>query len=223
VCGRFTLTVDPEQLAVAFGLTTVPEFTPRFNIAPTQPALVVTAEQPDAARFMRWGLIPSWSKDPAMGAKLINARSETAAEKPSFRTALKKRRCLVPASGFFEWQAQAGGKQPFYITVPDTPVLALAGLWENWRDPASGEDVRTFTILTTSANPFMRDFHERMPVIVNREDWPVWMDKTDVPEAVLAVLLQRPFEPERMQAWPVSKVVNKPAVDGPECVEPLSA
>lgn len=223
MCGRFTLTVDPEQLAAAFGLTTVPEFTPRFNIAPTQHALVVTAEQPDAARFMRWGLIPSWAKDPAMGAKLINARSETAAEKPSFRTALKKRRCLVPASGFFEWQAQAGGKQPFYISVPDSPILALAGLWENWRDPASGEDVRTFTILTTSANSFMRDFHERMPVIVNREDWPVWMDKADVPEAVLAGLLQRPFEPERMRAWPVSKVVNKPAVDAPECVEPLSA
>ena len=222
MCGRFTLTVDPEQLAIAFRLTTVPEFTPRYNIAPTQNALVITAEQPAEARFMRWGLIPSWSKDPAMGAKLINARSETAAEKPSFRSALKRRRCLVPASGFFEWQAQAGGKQPMYVTVPDTPILALAGLWETWRDP-SGEDVRTFTILTTSANPFMQAFHERMPVILDRDDLPVWMDTADVPDVVLAGLLQRPFDPDRMRSWPVSKAVNKPAIDSPECVEPLIA
>ena len=221
MCGRFTLTVDPEQLAAAFGLTTAPDFEPRYNIAPTQNALVITAERPDAAQFMRWGLIPSWAKDAAMGAKLINARSETAAEKPSFRTALKKRRCLVPISGFYEWQTQAGAKQPFYITAHDSPLLSLAGLWESWRDPATGQDVRTFTILTTAANEFMRDFHERMPVVVQPEDRAVWMDRADVPDAVLADLLQRPFEPERMQAWPVSKAVNKPAVDSPECVAPL--
>lgn len=223
MCGRFTLTVDPEQLATAFGLTTVPDFEPRYNVAPTQDALVITAERSDVAQFMRWGLIPSWSKDAAMGAKLINARSETAAEKPSFRTALRKRRCIVPISGFFEWQAQGSGKQPFYITSPESSVLALAGLWESWRDPASGQDVRTFTILTTAANEFMRAFHERMPVILHPEDRAVWMDRADVPDPVLAGVLQRPFEPDLMQAWPVSKVVNKPAVDAPECVAPLIA
>lgn len=222
MCGRFTLTVDPEELARAFNLTTVPDFAPRYNIAPTQNALVITAERPAEAQFMRWGLIPSWAKDPAMGAKLINARSETAPEKPSFRTALKKRRCIIPVSGFFEWQAQAGGKQPLYITITDSPLVALAGLWENWRDPA-GQDVRTFTILTTAANDFMRSFHDRMPVILHREDWPVWMERTEVPEPVLAGLMQRPFEPERMRSVPVSKVVNKPAVDSPECITPLSA
>lgn len=222
MCGRFTLTVDPEELARAFSLTTVPDFAPRYNIAPTQNALVITSEHPAEAQFMRWGLIPSWAKDPAMGAKLINARSETAPEKPSFRTALKKRRCIIPASGFFEWQAQAGGKQPLYITVPDSPLMALAGLWENWRDPA-GQNVHTFTILTTAANGFMRSFHDRMPVILHADDVPVWMERADVPEAVLAALMQRTFEPERMRAVPVSKAVNKPAVDSPECITPLSA
>lgn len=222
MCGRFTLTVDPEELARAFNLTLVPEFVPRYNIAPTQNALVITGGRPAEAQFMRWGLIPSWSKDPAIGARLINARSESAREKPSFRTALKKRRCIIPASGFFEWQALAGGKQPLYITVPDSPLLALAGLWESWRDPA-GLDVRTFTILTTAANDFMLSFHDRMPVILQRDDWPVWMDQAEVPEAVLEGLMGRPFEPERMRAVPVSKVVNKPAVDSPECIAPISA
>ncbi|MFN8378688.1 MAG: SOS response-associated peptidase [Anaerolineae bacterium] len=222
MCGRFTLTVDPEQLARAFNLTTVPEYTPRYNIAPTQDALVITAERPAEAQFMRWGLIPSWSKDPSIGAKLINARSETAPEKPSFRTALKKRRCIVPISGFFEWQAQASGKQPLYITIPDSPLVALAGLWESWRDPA-GQTLRTFTILTTAANDFMRSFHDRMPVILHPEDVPVWMDTAEVPEPVLVGLMERTFEPERMQSVSVSKLVNKPAVDSPECIEPLSA
>jgi putative SOS response-associated peptidase YedK len=222
VCGRFTLTVDPEQLALAFGLTSLPEFTPRYNIAPTQDALVITAEQPSEAQFMRWGLIPSWAKDPAMGAKLINARAETAAEKPSFRTALKRRRCIVPASGFYEWQAREGGKQPLYITVKERPVVGLAGLWESWRDSA-GEDVRTFTILTTEANAFMKAYHERMPLILHPDDYPVWMERDDVPEAVLQGVLERPFEPEALQAVEVSKLVNKATVDGPECIVPLSA
>ncbi|HYO89862.1 MAG TPA: SOS response-associated peptidase [Candidatus Limnocylindrales bacterium] len=222
MCGRFTLTVDPEQLALAFGLTTVPEYTPRYNLAPTQDALVITADQPSEAQFMRWGLIPSWSKDASIGSKLINARAETAAEKPSFRNALRRRRCIVPASGFFEWQARAGGKQPLYITVKDAPVIGLAGLWEIWRDPA-GEDVRTFTILTTEANAFMKQFHERMPVILQRDDYPVWMDRADVPAPVLQGLLTRVFEPEALQSVEVSKLVNKPSIDAPECIAPLSA
>lgn len=222
MCGRFTLTVSPEELARAFSLTTVPEFVPRYNIAPTQDAIVITAEQPDTAQFMRWGLIPSWSKDPAIGSKLINARSETAPEKASFRTALKRRRCIVPISGFYEWQPQPGGKQPIYITVNDAPLAMLAGLWESWRD-AAGQQVRTFTILTTAANEFMRAYHDRMPVILHPDDVPVWMERADVPEPVLAGLMARPFEPERMQALPVSKLVNKPAIDSPECIAPLSA
>lgn len=222
MCGRFTLTVDPEQLALAFGLTTVPEFVPRYNVAPTQDALVITADRPAVAQFMRWGLIPSWSKDSSIGSKLINARAETAAEKPSFRTALRRRRCIVPASGFYEWQARAGGKQPLYLTVKDAPVIGLAGLWETWRGPA-GEDVRTFTILTTVANDFMKAFHERMPVILHPNDYPVWMDKADVPDPVLTGLMTQVFEPEAMQAVEVSKLVNKPAIDSPECIVPLTA
>jgi putative SOS response-associated peptidase YedK len=171
---------------------------------------------------MRWGLIPSWAKDPAMGAKLINARAESAAEKPSFRTALRRRRCIVPASGFYEWQAREGGKQPLYITVKGQPVVGLAGLWESWRDPA-GENVRTFTILTTEANTFMKTYHERMPLILHRDDYPVWMERDDLPEAVLQGVLERPFEAEALQAVEVSKLVNKPTVDGPECIVPLSA
>ena len=222
MCGRFTLTVDPEQLAVAFSLTTVPDFEPRYNIAPTQQALVITADQPREAQFMRWGLIPSWSKDAAIGAKLINARGESVAEKPSFRSAFKRRRCIVPFSGFYEWQAQAGGKQPFYITVPDRPIGALAGLWETWRDP-SGEDIRTFTIITTEANAFMQDYHTRMPVVLDPDDVPVWLDPADVPAPVLMSLVQRSVASDQMQAYPVSKTVNKPAVDAPELIEPLSA
>ncbi len=222
MCGRFTLTVDPEQLALAFGLTTVPEFVPRYNVAPTQDALVITADRPAVAQFMRWGLIPSWSKDSSIGSKLINARAETAAEKPSFRTALRRRRCIVPASGFYEWQARAGGKQPLYLTVKDAPVIGLAGLWETWRGPA-GEDVRTFTILTTAANDFMKPFHERMPVILHPNDYPVWMDMADVPDPVLTGLMTQVFEPEAMQAVEVSKLVNKPAIDSPECIVPLTA
>lgn len=222
MCGRFTLTVDPEQLALAFGLTTVPEFVPRYNVAPTQDALVITADRPAVAQFMRWGLIPSWSKDSSIGSKLINARAETAAEKPSFRTALRRRRCIVPASGFYEWQARAGGKQPLYLTVKDAPVIGLAGLWETWRGPA-GEDVRTFTILTTAANDFMKPFHERMPVILHPNDYPVWMDMAEVPDPVLTGLMTQVFEPEAMQAVEVSKLVNKPAIDSPECIVPLTA
>lgn len=222
MCGRFTLTVDPEQLALAFGLTTVPDFGPRYNIAPTQDALVITSGRPHEAQFMRWGLIPSWAKDPATGSKLINARAETAAEKPSFRTALRRRRCIVPASGFFEWQARTGGKQPFYITVKDEQVFALAGLWEVWTGPA-GDELRTFTILTTDANAFMKPYHDRMPVILHPDDYPVWMDTAGEPELALQAVLDRPFESKDMQAVEVSKLVNKPAIDSPELIVPLSA
>lgn len=222
MCGRFTLTIDPEQLALAFGLATVPDFIPRYNIAPTQNALVITGDQPNEAQFMRWGLIPSWAKDPAIGSRLINARAETAAEKPSFRAALRRRRCIVPASGFFEWQARAGGKQPFYITVKDMPVLAMAGLWESWRDSA-GDEVRTFTILTADANAFMAPYHDRMPVILHPDDLPAWLDTPEVPGPVLQAVLERPFDSESMRAVEVSKLVNKPTVDSPELIMPLSA
>lgn len=223
MCGRFTLTVDPEQLIAAFGLTSIPEFVPRYNIAPTQNALVITGDQPHEAQFMRWGLIPSWAKDADIGNRLINARAETAAEKPSFRTALRRRRCIVPASGFYEWQAQAEGKQPMYITLKDSPVMAIAGLWESWREPNSDEEVRTFTILTTGANTFMRSIHDRMPVLLHADDYPVWLDADEVPQAVLMGLMERDFESAALKAVPVSKAVNKPTVDSPELIEPLSA
>ncbi len=223
MCGRFTLTVDPEQLIAAFNLTSVPEFVPRYNIAPTQDALVITSDLPREAQFMRWGLIPSWAKDTDIGNRLINARAETAAEKPSFRTALRRRRCIVPASGFYEWQAQPDGKQPLYITLKDSPVMAIAGLWETWREPDSDEELRTFTILTTGANAFMRSIHDRMPVLLHPDDYPVWLDHAEVPQAVLNGLMEREYDPDALQAVPVSKSVNKPTVDSPDLIEPLSA
>jgi putative SOS response-associated peptidase YedK len=219
MCGRFTLTQSPEQVAQAFGLEAVPDFPPRYNIAPSQAVGVVMRRQAVSKpefRLMRWGLIPSWAKDASIGTKLINARSETVTEKPSFRAAFKYRRCLIPADGFYEWQkAQRGAaKQPFYFSLADSTLFAFAGLWESWNE------IETFTILTTTANALLQIIHDRMPVILKPSDYARWLNPEVQTPQPLTELLQ-PFPDEQMQAIPVSTRVNSAKIDDVQCIAPL--
>ncbi|MBK8025597.1 MAG: SOS response-associated peptidase [Chloroflexi bacterium] len=221
MCGRYVLAVDPEALQTAFNLTSVPDFPPRFNIAPTQFNPVITNEHPSSAELLRWGLIPSWSKDAKIASSLINARADSVAEKPSFRTAFKRRRCLIPATGFYEWTQRDDGKAPMYIRVADTPVFAFAGLWEVWKDPATGELVKTYAIITTDANDFMQSIHHRMPVIVPPVDYDLWLQAGEIsPNDARSVL--RPYDAGKMAAYEVSKAVNRPANDSPLLIEPVA-
>jgi putative SOS response-associated peptidase YedK len=220
MCGRFVLAADPASLQQAFNLASLPEIQPRYNIAPTQHVPVITNETPDALSMLRWGLIPSWSKDMAAASKMINARAETAAEKPAFRAAFKRRRCLIPATGFYEWQARENGKTPMFIHLKTAPVFAFAGLWEIWHSP-QGDEVRSFTIITTEANSFMRSIHDRMPVILHPADYQTWLDSSEVPAEVLRSLL-RPFEAADMTAYEVSRMVNRPTADAPELIAPVA-
>src|SRR5664279_313889 len=161
------------------------DFAPRYNIAPTQYVPVITNEQPKTLSLYRWGLIPSWAKEEAIGNKMINARADGIAEKPSFRSAFKRRRCLVPASGFYEWRKGDGKtKTPMYIHLKDQDLFAMAGLWEVWHN-SNGDEIRTFTIITTDANDFMMPVHNRMPVILHKRDYEQWLDPHDVPADVL--------------------------------------
>lgn len=220
MCGRFVIAADSTALQQAFDLTSVPELTPRYNVAPTQLAPVIINEDGGRELVMyRWGLVPSWAKDLAMGSKMINARSETIEEKPSFKHAFRRRRCLVPANGFYEWKTEGTKKMPRYIHLKDAPLFAMAGLWETWHD-AEKHPVHTFTILTTGANDFMRQFHERMPVIVKPDDYSLWLDQQTPAEPLRALLTQ--FDPNAMTAYEVSTAVNKPVFDGPELIEPLA-
>ncbi|HEX6384082.1 MAG TPA: SOS response-associated peptidase [Anaerolineae bacterium] len=221
MCGRFTLTASGETLAEAFDLPDVPPVAPRYNIAPTQPIVAVRLSPNSGKReftFFHWGLIPSWSKDVKIGSRLINARSETVTEKPSFRSAFKRRRCLIPATGFFEWQRQGNKKQPMYIQVKDSQVFAFAGLWETWYG-ADGSEIDSCTILTTEPNDLVRDIHNRMPVIIEPVDYSMWLDPGANPEDGLHLL--RPYPADQMLALPVSPVVNNPNNDTPECIAPL--
>lgn len=222
MCGRYVLSASPNALQEAFQLESVPEFAPRYNIAPTQLAPVITNEQAKTLSFFRWGLIPSWAKDVAIGNKMINARSEGVEDKPSFRAALKKRRCLVPATGFYEWRKDEDGKTPMYIQLQDEPVFGLAGLWEVWKDPATQEKVFSYTIMTTAANEFMKSLHDRMPVILKPEDYATWLEPDELPTAVAHELLV-PYDPQNMTAYAVSRMVNKPSVDSEDCIAPLTA
>ena len=221
MCGRFVLIADPNVIQQEFNLTGVPDVTPRYNIAPTQTLPVITNENPRELSFLRWGLVPSWAKDDTAGAKMINARAETVAEKPAFRSAFRRRRCLVPASGFYEWQARDDGKAPMFIHLKDREIFAFAGLWEVWQMP-TGEPLRTFTILTTDANDFVSSIHNRMPVILRREDYASWLQPDEVPAEALQPLLQS-YDPAAMAAHEVSKAVNRAGVDTPECIVPLAS
>jgi putative SOS response-associated peptidase YedK len=223
MCGRFALTVDPADLQDAF-----PEFTfpargaPRYNIAPSQPILVMPNDGTNKADFFIWGLIPSWAKDPSIGSRMINARSETLAEKPAFRSAYKYRRCLIFADGFFEWQARPGSKSkvPHFIQLKSGAPFAFAGLWEHWQS-ADGSEVRTATIITTGPNELMASIHNRMPVILRHDTYTQWIDSAAQNPNRLQNLLV-PYPAGEMEAHPVSMLVNSPSNDRAECVFPVS-
>ncbi len=226
MCGRFTLALSPEELAQLMALDAALDrelgLAPRWNIAPGQELLAAVQDSPDAPREPRafkWGLVPGWAEDPAVGNRMINARGETAAEKPSFRTAFSRRRCLIPADGFYEWQRRGSKKRPWIFRVTDEPGFCMAGLWETWI-PSAGDPLHTCTILTTEANDLLRPIHDRMPVILRRTDYERWLTAQPDEAAGLRELL-RPFPAEGMAAWPVSTLVNSPRNDAPECAAPV--
>jgi putative SOS response-associated peptidase YedK len=217
------MAVTPEELATIYELDEVPELVPRYNIAPSQPVGVVRASQERQGRrfaLTRWGLVPFWAKDPKVGNRMINARAETVAAKPAFRAAFRYRRCLVPASGFFEWQPlEGGGKQPWYFRMAGGEPASLAGIWETWHAP-DGTELETCAILTTGANTLVAPVHQRMPVLIAHDDVGRWLDPGDTRGDDLHRLL-RPFDPARMEAWRVATLVNSPRNDGPGIIDPL--
>jgi putative SOS response-associated peptidase YedK len=225
MCGRFTLTVDIAELQDIFretiGETIFPKkFAPRFNIAPSQPVLTISNDGSHTADFYIWGLIPMWAKDPSIGSRLINARSETLSEKPSFRGSFKYKRCLILADGFYEWKTSPGKKtkKPYYIYMNDRKPFAFAGLWDSWESP-DGSNIKTCTIITTEPNELMANLHNRMPVILQPRDYAKWLDASpQTPENLLPLL--KPYPPEALSAHPVSTLVNKPGNDSPELIVP---
>ena len=225
MCGRYALNITPNQLAQQFQLDEQPEGIKRFNIAPTQPVPVVRVNDTGHRGLakLHWGLIPSWAKDPAMGNRMINARSETVTSKPSFRTAFKRRRCLFPASGFYEWQKveRPTRKQPTFIRMASDEPFGLAGLWERWQH-ANGSELESCTILTTHANALMKPIHDRMPVIIQPAEYQKWLDRDLQDHEALSALL-RPYAADAMATHAVSAAVNDPRHEGPDCVQPLPA
>jgi putative SOS response-associated peptidase YedK len=219
MCGRYRLTAKERYLRDHFGLDGDVSWAPRWNISPTQPVPVVRQDRKEPKRtfaLLRWGLIPYWAKDKSIGFKTINAMSETAADKPAFRDAMRRRRCLIPADGFYEWQkVGTKEKQPYSISMTDDSLFAFAGLWERWRDPAD-EFVETCTILTTKPNSLVADVHDRMPVILQPEDYDLWLDPGMTDVAVVANSL-RPFDSRLMKKYPVNTRINRAENDGPEC------
>ena len=230
MCGRYTLSSDRETLVAHFALDAPPaHFAPSYNIAPSQTVAIVR-QVPELGRHMdwvRWGLIPSWAKDIAIGNHMINARAESVAEKPSFRAAWRRRRCLVVADGFYEWKTVNGAKQPYWIGLDGRPPLAFAGLWEHWDGPlaASGNDeaqgttIESCTIITTDAAPALRELHARMPVILSPDDYASWL-ASDTPNADLHALL-RPYRGSDLSFYPVSRAVNNPRNNYAELLDPV--
>jgi putative SOS response-associated peptidase YedK len=220
MCGRYTLKTPTGVLAEWFEVEESPSsLIPSYNIAPTQEvAAVVEEDDKRKLEMFRWGLIPSWAKDPAIGNKMINARAETVSEKPSFRSAFKKRRCLILADGFYEWQKTDSGKQPFYIHMEDGSPFAFAGLWEDWKN---GEEIRSCAIITTDANDLMSEIHHRMPVILPPENYGAWLDP-DFDEKEPLTALLKPYPSDEMEAYAVSRRVNKPSNNEPSVVEPAA-
>lgn len=221
MCGRFTLRVFPEQIAELFSLEQMPPLNPRYNIAPTQSVLAIRdsyAGNGREATFLNWGLIPSWANDPSIGSRMINARSETAAQKPSFRAAFKYRRCIIPADGFYEWQKVAGGKQPQLIGLKGGGLFGFAGLWECWE--REGSAIESCAILTTEPNELLAPIHNRMPVILHPEDYDEWLSR-DIQKADPLLHLMRSFPAELMAYRPVSTHVNNPRNEDPACVSPF--
>ena len=226
MCGRFTNKAKPEQVEKEFKLGRINPnlFQPRFNIAPAQ--MIDVVFEPETERIisqLKWGLVPFWAKDESIGNKLINARAETVSEKPSFREAFKSRRCIIPASGFYEWKRQsAGAKQPFYFYMKEKEVFGFAGLWETWIDKQTGEELETCTIITTEANDVLKPVHDRMPVILKPEDYNEWLDSKEKNTEKLQKFLA-PYPAGEMDSYAVSRSVNIPDTDSPALIEPLNS
>ena len=220
MCGRFALFDSEYALERQFGAPIGFAMAPRYNIAPSQPVLAVRRGAAGAIEFthLDWGLVPSWTKDPALAHRPINARAESVAEKPSFRSSFRHRRCLLPASGFFEWKTEGGGKHPYFARPRDGGVFGLAALWDHWLG-ADGSEIESCAILTTKANGVVAPLHDRMPVIVPPEAFGLWLDGSAPPSPALARLLS-PCPEGEMEAYAVSPLVNRPTVDREECVLP---
>ena len=216
MCGRFALKLPPAELITRFGLTECADFEPRFNIPPGTDIPVIR-RSPEGARvlhLLRWGLVPHWAKDPTIGNRWANARGESAADKPAFREAFRKRRCLVPADGFYEWKTEGRTKQPYYFSHLSGAPLVLAGLWESWRAP-DGTILRTVCLITTSANALMAPIHERMPVLLNPTDWATWLEGS----LEQAAQLIAPYADGALQCWPVDRRLNRPTEEGAGLIE----
>lgn len=223
MCGRYTLSSKGDEVALLFDLQEIPQLPLRYNIAPTQETAVVRVERPGEPRrldLLRWGLIPYWAKEASIGNRMINARAESVAEKPAYRWSFRKKRCLIPTDGFYEWKKEGKAKQPYLIRRKDAKPFAFAGLWDRWQDPERGP-IDTFTILTTDANELIRPLHDRMPVILDPRDFDLWLDPAFENRESLQPLLA-PFDPGQMETFPVSRAVNSPANDVADCIEPLT-
>ncbi len=219
MCGRFTLTLDPGELQELLGLGPFRQiYQPRYNIAPTQPIAIVRDPDKKPVELFVWGLVPSWSKDISIGSHMINARAETISQKPSFRSAFKRRRCLILADGFFEWSSPEPGapKTPFYFQIDNGIPFTFAGLYEVWRSP-EGDELPTCTIITCSSNQFVRKYHNRMPVILPAETRWDWLDNNMTQAALLDML--KPFDASKISARPVSRALNNPRNDSPELLK----
>jgi putative SOS response-associated peptidase YedK len=220
MCGRFTLTIDPMSLQQAFPWAVIPDdLFPRYNIAPSQPVAVIPNTGDNTLTMYKWGLIPSWAKDPSIGDRMINARAETLAEKPSFRTAFRRRRCLILADGFYEWKQDPAmkSKQPVYIRLKDSQPFAFAGLWDLWQ-ATDGSEIRSCTIITTQPNSLLEPIHNRMPVILPADVYQRWLAVEDTQPAQLNDLLV-PYVHSEMVAFPVSRMVNSPETESPDLIK----
>lgn len=222
MCGRYVITSTPEAIRRLFGYLEQPNFPPRYNVAPTQPIPVVYLDEGQRHfRLMRWGLIPSWVKDPKAFSLLINARAESVTEKPAFRNAMKRRRCLIPADGFYEWKPDGARKRPYFIRAKDGAPFAFAGLWETWTGP-NGEEMDTAALVTTDATPDIAHIHHRMPVMLEPDAFQLWLDCANV-DATTAQSLLVPTRPGRLEAHEISTAVNRVANDSPALIEPVVA
>lgn len=219
MCGRYAFFAPADAVRGVFALDALPELAPRYNIAPTQAVPAVRAAQ-DGSRtlaLLHWGLVPRWAKERVIGSRMINARGETLARKPAFRDAFRWRRCLVPADGWYEWQAAPGGKQPWFFRRRDGGLLAFAGLWERWKDPVGGDALESCAIVTVDAARSIREIHDRMPAVLPEPSWESWLDPACTDTGELSELLG-PCDPESLQSWRVSRLVNQPRNEGPELI-----
>jgi putative SOS response-associated peptidase YedK len=222
MCGRYVLKAALPDIARMLGMDVDLALEPRYNIAPTTPVPACRMERPDEKELtlLRWGLVPHWAKQADGNYRMINARAETVATKPAFRTPFRSRRCLIPADGYYEWKSVAGRKQPYYFTMKDGNPFCFAGLWERWQ-PAEGDALETCAIITTEANALGAEVHHRMPVIIGADDYEQWLDpRVTRSDEVLPLLA--PFPPEAMTVYPVSTLVNNARVDEARCVTPLA-